>query len=62
MGVTSSSSEIIHLTSPESLGEPDHERPVKDEELVAALRRRTRLLEEHERVDADVSGNDAFGV
>lgn len=62
MGVTGSSTEVVYVTAPSEELEADYDRPVSNEELVAALEERTRRVREEELVDVDLRGNDAFGL
>jgi hypothetical protein len=49
----------VYLTARD---EPDHDQAVENDELVAALEKRTRSLADDERVDNDVYPNNAFGI
>jgi hypothetical protein len=57
---TAASTETLYIGTRE---EADVEHPRTNEELVAALRARTRELREGERVEADITPpDDPFGV
>jgi hypothetical protein len=60
MGVTGSSAEVVYVTAEQA--DPDYDRPVLNEELVAALEARTRRLDDDERVDEDAYPGNAFGI
>jgi hypothetical protein len=62
MGVTGSSTEVVYISAPSEELEPDYERPVANDELVQALEARTRHVQDDELVDADLRGNDSFGL
>jgi hypothetical protein len=61
MTVTGTSNEVIRLTETEDV-ELDSDQPVSDAELVEDLRARYRPLPDDQLVDADPTGEDAFGV
>lgn len=61
MGVTVSCDETIIVSLVEHV-EPDYADPITNEELTQALESRTRDLRDDERVEADIRGNDAFGI
>lgn len=62
MGVTGSYDETIIVSVSDEVEEPDFPGPVADAELTTALDAATRPLAPEERVEVDISGDDAFGV
>jgi hypothetical protein len=59
MPVTGACAQVVYL--PDHV-EPDYERPVANEEIVAAVEDRLHELPEDERIDEPVSPCNAFGI